>query len=122
MMQGVVNAELEVTIEIQVIGSSGHLVLEAVIDTGYNGALALRPGTILALNLTRLMPGNVWFADGSQQVLDFFQADVIWNGQRRTVRVLCVPDDTLVGTGLLEGYRMTADFRDGGNVTITILP
>jgi hypothetical protein len=54
--------------------------------------------------------------------LNFYRADVLWDGQRRPVRVLCVEGDPLIGTGLLKGYILNADFVFGGSVEISARP
>ena len=60
MMVGVVQSDLEAVISIAVIEPSGrHQVVEAVIDTGYNGFLTLAYGMIeLLAPLDRLAPSD----------------------------------------------------------------
>jgi clan AA aspartic protease len=93
-----------------------------VIDTGYNGALSMPRALVTAAALPRLAPRSVTLGDLSQRVLDFYDAHVHWDGQRRKIRVLCVDGDPLLGTALLKGYKLDAEFRSGGSVTITPLP
>jgi clan AA aspartic protease len=96
--------------------------VQAVIDTGYNGALTLPSSTVTALGLARLPSGIVRLGDHSRRVLDFFCAEILWLGQPRVVRVLCVEGDPLVGTALLDGHVLEAEFRPGGAVFIKPLP
>ena len=58
--------------------------------------------------------------DKSQKIMDFYQAEILWHGQQRKVRVLCVEGDPLLGTGLLKGCEFIARFVDGGSVTIQL--
>jgi hypothetical protein len=48
--------------------------------------------------------------------------EVLWDGQQRKIRVLCVEGDPLIGTALLAGYKLDADFVAGGLVTLKALP
>jgi clan AA aspartic protease len=122
MIIGSVNSRLEATLPLQVLGPNRQQQITAVIDTGYNGELSLPMAVITALSLPPLAPGRVRLADASRRILRRYRAEVIWDGQRRTVRVLCVEGDPLIGTALLSGYRMEADFVAGGQVTLQPLP
>jgi clan AA aspartic protease len=123
MITGAVNAKLEATVPLEIEGPNGQcLWITAVIDTGYNGALSLPKAVVAAASLSRSAPRSVTLGDGSQRVLDFYSADVHWDGQRRKIRVLCIEGDPLLGTALLKGYKLDADFADGGFVSITPLP
>lgn len=119
MIHGIVNRGLEATIPLQVF-SSNALTQEviAVIDTGYNGALSLPMALVTALALPPLAPSLVRLGDTSRKVMNFYSADVLWDGQRRKIKVLTVEGDPLVGTALLKGYNLNVNFVDGGDVII----
>jgi clan AA aspartic protease len=123
MISGTVNAQLEPTITLQIRGCSGHgQQVNAVIDTGYNGALALPATIIAALALPAGGSRLVTLGDGSQSVLNLFLADVVWDGQVQRVAALSASGDPLIGTALMDGFRLEVSFADGGHVTIEPLP
>lgn len=92
--------------------------LTAVIDTGYNGFLTLPVAIAEALSLEKGAAREVTLGDASRKVFDYYNADADWNGQRRKVRVLCVEGVPLVGTALLAGYAIGAEFAVGGAVVL----
>lgn len=121
-MTGIVNAALEATLLLQIYGLNTSITKTGVIDTGYNGALTLPLAVIMMLALTPLVSRPVTLGDASQRVLNFYEAEVMWDGQRRIIPVLCVEGDPLIGTALLKGYKMEADFVVGGPVRILAVP
>ncbi len=123
MITGQVNPALEATIPMQVIGAQGQsLEVTVVIDTGYNGGLSLPMAIVDALSLPQAASREVTLGDASRKVFAFYNAEVLWDGQRHKVRVLCVEGDPLLGTALLRGYKLEADFVEGGSVVIEALP
>lgn len=121
-MNGIVNAVLEATLRLQIQGTNGQTEVTAVIDTGYNGSLSLPLAMITSLSLPPLVSRWVTLGDGSRRILDYYEAEVVWDGQKRIIPVLCVEGDPLIGTALLKGYKMEADFVIGGLVRIVRLP
>jgi clan AA aspartic protease len=122
MMTGTVNTVLEATLRLQVHGTNSQAEVTAVIDTGYNGSLTLPRALVTALALMPLASRSVTLGDASRRVLDFYEAEIIWDGQQQTIALLCVEGDPLIGTALLKGYKMEAEFVIGGPVRILALP
>ena len=89
-----------------------------VIDTGFTGFLTLPPAIVTALNLPFLRRISANLADGSTIFLSVYIATIVWDGTPRDVEVLATGRQPLLGTLLLNGYQLTADFEDGGTVTI----
>ena len=90
-----------------------------VVDTGFTGSLTLPPAMVTALNLPflRRIPANL--ADGSTIFLSVYSATIVWDGAPRDVEVLATTGrQPLLGTLLLDGYKLTVAFEDGGTVTI----
>lgn len=122
MIHGIVNANLEATIPLYVVSPNGlRHEITAIIDTGYNGVLTLPPATVLALALMPSASRMVTLGDASQRVLDFYTANIHWEGRVQRIRVLCVEGSPLVGTVLLQGYKLEANFTPGGAVVLTPL-
>jgi len=123
MIIGAVNAALEAIIPLSVQEAAGtaHL-MDAVIDTGFNGSLTLAPTLVAALGLSWLCRQQGQLADGSIQAFDVYTATVMWDGQPRTVEVEAADGDPLVGMELLEGRDLRIQVVPGGPVTVTALP
>jgi predicted aspartyl protease len=60
-------------------------------------------------------------ADGSEVVVTLYTAVILWQGATRLIEVVGGDKDALLGTKLLEGYRLCADFAVEGDVTLTPL-
>ena len=123
MMTGVVNDELEATLRVQVVGPHGRSQdVTVVVDTGYNGAITLPLSVISALSLPRGAAREVTLGDASRKTFDYYTAEIVWDGQPRKVRVLCLDGDPLIGTFLLRNYKLNADFVVNGPVVLTAVP
>jgi clan AA aspartic protease len=88
-MTGIVTAGLQAKLHLEVLGSSGGWqVVEAVIDTGFDGELSLPGALIAALGLASVGTYYANLADGKRAVLNYYQANIIWHGRPRLVEVL----------------------------------
>ena len=77
MIIGMVNANREATIRLEVIGPPGHPQdIEAVIDTGFTGFLTLPPALVTALGLSWLCRQPGILADGRVEYFDVYIATV----------------------------------------------
>ena len=122
MIHGMVNVSLEATLRLHVVGPNGPgQEVTAIIDTGYNGPLSLPLSMVTVLALQPSASRMVTLGDASQRVFDFHTASIHWEGQVRRIRVLCIEGSPLVGTALLQGYKLEVDFTIGGVVTLTPL-
>ena len=123
MMTGMINDSKEAVLTVPVQGLNGQQVeVEAVLDTGYNGAVSLPPEVIAAL---RLLPRGTrleTLGDGTTVSLDIYRATVVWDGLPRPLYVMATEGVSLIGMSLLYGYRVVMDVVDGGIVTIEARP
>ena len=123
MIVGSVNARLEAVLPLQIEDSSGRLhTVDAVIDTGFNGDLTLRPAQISALGLPFLGTLVAQLADGSLQRIAVHDALLWWDGCPVQVRIQAVDTDALLGTHLLAGHEVKIQFVSGGAVAIAPFP
>jgi clan AA aspartic protease len=123
MISGRVSVNLEAVISVRVANlAAPYVEIDAIVDTGYNGWLSLPPVTVSALSLPSLAPIVVTLADGSQRVVRRHLARIEWDGQEQTIRVVCLDGDPLIGTGLLQDYKLEAEFTVGGQVQLWRLP
>ena len=91
--------------------------VETVVDTGFNGSLAL-PGEIIEdLGLSHQGERRTRLATGSGSV-PIYGAVAAWFGTLRAVVVHRVEGNPLLGTSLLTNCLLTVDFREGGEVNV----
>src|SRR5262245_49252266 len=121
-MTGTVNADLEAVLRISIFDAVGQLhVIDAVIDTGFNGFLTLPPSLTSALGLKWLCRQQGQLADGSLQAFDVYVATVDWDGQGRSVEVDAANTQPLLGMALLHGSELKIQVKPGGAVEIVAL-
>jgi clan AA aspartic protease len=109
-----------VTIPLQ-LPHQPEMAVAFVVDTGFTGFLTLPLAMVTALNLSFLRRISANLADGSTIFLSVYSATIVWDGAPRDVEILATGRQPLLGTLLLDGYKLTADFEDGGTVTIDSL-
>lgn len=90
--------------------SAGEAV-ECLVDTGFTGALVLPQALVTGLNLPVIGREIFGMVGGRQFIASIALADIEWLGETRIVRVI-VSEDTLLGTELLDGTRLTIDYID----------
>lgn len=122
MMQGRVNQQCEAVISVAVKGRDNIKLIDAVIDTGFNGFLSLPTAIIMELGLSWNYRDRATLGDGSETLFDVYDAEVIWNGQYREIEVNAAETEPLLGMRMLKGYRLQVDTIEGGLVTIKMLP
>lgn len=88
--------------------SAGETV-ECLVDTGFTGALVLPQALVARLGLPVVGREIFEMVGGQRFVASVALADIEWLGETRTVRVI-ISEDTLLGTELLEGTRLTIDY------------
>jgi clan AA aspartic protease len=118
MISGVVKAD-EARIRLTVRGrrSRGQQI-EAVIDSGYTGALTLPPALITLLGLRWQSTQRATLADGSTCVFQVYVGKVVWDGKVRQILVDEANADPLIGMRLLRGHELKMQVRYRGKVTI----
>lgn len=90
----------------------------AVVDTGYQGAVAAPDALFDHVRRGRATPVAVRLADGTTFERRAAVAEVQWCGERVRTRILGGASQVLVGMELLAHHRLTVDCVDGGPVTI----
>lgn len=119
MLTGRVTGEKEATVQVEVLGPAGQSALvEAAIDTGYDGFLTLSAPLIRSLDLPFAGTARAMLADGNEVRMDLFLAAVMWEEEPCEVLVLGSEGGVLLGMSMLSGSRMTLDVEDDGAVTI----
>ena len=122
-VQGTVNARLEPVVRLKIRGPAGvETEVDAVVDTGYTGSLALPATVVAALGLVRRSGGQAVLADGSSRRFDTFGVELDWHSSWRGVVASALGDEALVGMGLLAGSELRVEAVAGGAVEIGPLP
>lgn len=123
MLTGTVSDELQAWVTVEILDSNGQShPVEVVLDTGFNGDLALPATIIRQLGLLEDIRRPAVTATGDRVILMTFRATVLWNGQSLSVQVVEADSEPLLGMELLLGSRVTFDVREGGLVTVETLP
>jgi clan AA aspartic protease len=99
-----------------------NIGIEFVVDTGFEGALALPPAAVAALGLPIHQTIVSKLADASRKMTDVYIATIDWDGIALDVGVLAIGDRPLLGTALLDGYNLNIDFIANGIVQIQPCP
>jgi clan AA aspartic protease len=122
MISGEVKSD-EARIRLKVKGRRGRQQeIQAVIDSGYTGALTLPPALIATLGLRWRSVNRATLADGSTCVFQVYLGKLAWDGKVRAILVDEVDADPLVGMRLLRGHELKVQVRYRGKVTVTRLP
>ncbi len=118
MITGAIKSD-EARIRLKVIGRHGRTQeVEAVIDSGFNGALTLPPALIATLDLRWRSVDLATLANGTTCVFQVYVGKVLWDGKLRTILVAEADADPLVGMRLLRGHELKMHVRARGKVTI----
>ena len=112
------HALLPVTIHLP---NKPDLSMEFVVDTGYTGYLTLPVAAVHAMGLPHLHRTSADLADDTTVELDVYMATILWHGAITDVPVLATGRRALLGTALLDDCELTAQFHDGGLVTVDAL-
>lgn len=119
MIVGAVNENREAVIRFEVLDADGQRHdIDAVVDTGYNGALTLQASVISSLRLTWLGREQGLLADGVTALFDIYSACVMWDNQQRIVETAAADGDPLVGMAMLEGCELRVQVIANGQVVI----
>lgn len=122
MIIGVVRSD-EARVRLTVKGRRGReQEVEAVIDSGFTGALTLPPTLIASLGLRWRSVDRATLADGSTCVFQVYVGKLLWDGKVRPVLVAEANADPLVGMRLLRGHELKIQVRAHGKVTIKRFP
>jgi clan AA aspartic protease len=123
MITGYVNVNLEAVLAISIFGADGVAQeINAVIDTGYSGFLALPTALLISLGCRLSGSAQLTLADGSEINSDVYEATILWEGHPLKLRVDALEAESLVGMALLKGYDIQIRAAVDGPVTITPIP
>ena len=99
-------------------GIGGPVEIEFVVDTGFEGEMALPRFLLARLDARPLFHTRRRLADGSIRECPAYEVSTDWNGDEINVQALILEGRPLIGTYLLDGCSLSIDLHDGGDVTI----
>ena len=99
-------------------GINGPVTIEFLVDTGFDGDLALLLSVIAGLEVSASDAHDVRLADGSQQLRAYYETVLDWQGESRLTEILALDFQPLLGVGLLEGNLLEAEMETGGEVSV----
>lgn len=120
MIIGRIDNNLEARIELQILTSDETHGIEFLVDTGFNGFLALPMSLVsrFGLRLGEVQRGIT--ADGRTGFFDTVQVQIIWHHKLLLLHAQ-VLDEPLIGTRLLQGHELNAKWQPEGKFTLEIL-
>ena len=119
MISGYDNSDLEAIVPVALVDGNGYRWRqEVVIDTGFNGDLTLPAEFIRELGLPLYGEIPATLADGQTNDYNHYGAIVLWEGERRVIEVMESRNQSLLGTNLIQGSRLTVQMWEGGDVVI----
>ena len=122
MTTGFITPDQEPALQLEVVGPEGARSFNAIIDTGFNGGLALPPDWIEALGLPRAGHEQMVLADGSVTGAYLYDGYVILDEGANEVVVTEAPGTPLAGTDLFWGFSLFVEFQADGTVEVAPLP
>lgn len=99
-------------------GQSDLLNIEFIVDTGFDGELALPAAVIGQLDTLYSDTRRVRLADGSESERSYYEIMLDWDGEPRRTEVLMIGGNPLLGGALLLDYLLQIEMIDGGEVLI----
>ena len=119
MIRGRVTVGKAMLIACEIMDNRSRLwPLEAYLDTGFTGDLALPINAIRRLGLPHLGERIFTLADGRTNAMNTYYGTLIWHERPRDVVVIQTDGAPLIGMGLLWGNQIILNAVDGGSVII----
>lgn len=117
MISGWINQAREPLVRVSPVGLGEPL--EAIVDTGFTGALLIPRGVADRMGLRIRATGYFALADGRTAAALIARGRISWFEKERSIDILVVEaGDVLLGVELLDGYRLIIDFgRDELSIT-----
>ena len=103
-IEGRFNERREMLLDIQISGGAAAnplMQVSVVVDTGFDGFLALPPEMIRDIGLVDKGNGRITLADGTERMIPTYDIVVLWNGRMLDGTAIELPGAPLAGMRLL---------------------
>jgi len=118
MITGNIEEGLYPRIQTTIIAPSGNSAEKVLVDTGFDGEVAMHYDDADRFQLELVAPVDVQYASGDEQEELYCYGKILWFGETRKVEILLSSDnERSIGTLLLDGCIMTMNFIQN---TVTI--
>lgn len=105
-------------VELVLPGRVSDFPIKFIIDTGFDGDLALPSDIASRLNSGAANSRSLMLANGDVVEIDAYEIELEWNEEPRLTEVLVTDGNPLLGIELLAGCQLSADFIPNGNVFV----
>ena len=99
-------------------GHEGPVNIEFIVDTAFEGDLALPLSVLNRIQTTFDGDRRVRLADGTFRRRPHFEVSIEWEGEERLAEVVLMENEPLLGVELMEGYLLQVEITDGGEVSL----
>ena len=93
-------------------------IFTAIVDTGFDGWVALPASEIAILDLEMIGANPVVFGNFTTELVRTFLAQIIWNDQRRFVTVHESGNEATIGMNLLRNNNLSLDACENGAIQL----
>jgi clan AA aspartic protease len=122
MIEGRVNEALHAKLRLELLAGDGApRVVDAMIDTGFNGFLALPAELIEQLSLSWIYRHQGELANGVVEIFDVYEATVAWDGVTRVVEAEAIQAAPLVGMSLMLNHELRIEVKENGQAVLSKL-
>lgn len=119
MIEGKVNSKLDAVVKLEIFNREGVVFsVDAVVDTGYSGTLALPPSYVEYFGLEIADSVLKRLGDGSTLAIGRYRGKIKWNDSVVEVLVDGLGDEPLIGMKLMKDHHLAIHVIDGGIVMI----
>ena len=113
----------QVRIPLEISDGNGQFqTIATILDTGFNGSIALPGRDVERLGLEASFPTNVILGNNVPARLNSWSGYVLWHEQPRLIQGLVAAGAPLLGMRRLRGSQLTVRVRPGGDVLIEEMP
>jgi clan AA aspartic protease len=99
-------------------GRRGQLRVEFLVDTGFEGELSLPSNLAAELDAITIGQRPIQVADGTRSYRPLLQIEAEWTDEPRSIEVLIIENEPLLGIEMLADNLITIEMTDGGEVAV----
>jgi len=111
MMRGTIENGLHPRLKITLASKAGSLDLKALVDSGFDGQVALPYFAADRLKLEVVRFVEVTYANGQKLEEIVCEGEIFWHDELHSIEIVLSDDDEpAIGTGLLKGCVIIMDF------------